>query len=81
MLSVKQAAARAAVSTGLVYEWIAAGALAHYRLGRPGRRGAIRIAEDDLLAFLASLKKEGRRPAPRAAPQPVPLQLKNLTLE
>ena len=65
MLSVKQAAARAAVSPGLIYELCACGELPHIRLGRPGKRGCIRIAEADLDAFLASRKREGR---PHAAP-------------
>jgi excisionase family DNA binding protein len=60
MLTVKQAAAVAAVSPGLVYVWVETGTLTHYRVGRPGRRGSIRVAEADLSAFLESLKREKR---------------------
>jgi excisionase family DNA binding protein len=56
MLTVKQAAKRAGVSPGVVYQWIGALILAHHRLGRPGTRGAIRIAEADLEAFLLSCR-------------------------
>jgi excisionase family DNA binding protein len=55
---VKQAAARLGVSPSLVYAWVESGVLSHYRLGRQGRRGCIRIAETDLDAFLASRKVE-----------------------
>jgi len=58
MLTVKQAATTAGVSAGLVYIWVESGVLPHYRLGRPGTRGAIRIGETDLFAFLESAKHE-----------------------
>ncbi len=80
MLTVKDAAARAGVSTALVYSWVAAGLLAHHRLGMPGRRGCIRIAEGDLDAFLAGQKREGRQEIP---PPAAPLRrppLKHLEL-
>ena len=60
MLTVKSAAGVAGVCLSVVYAWIQSGRLPHYRLGRPGFRGAIRIAEADLAAFLASLKQETR---------------------
>lgn len=65
MLTVKAAASIAGVCPGLVYIWVGSGKLAHYRLGRPGSRGAIRIAEEDLKTFLATLKREE---APKEAP-------------
>jgi excisionase family DNA binding protein len=77
MLSVKGAAQQLGVSEGLVYAWTAAGALAHHRLGLPGKRGVIRIAEADLEAFLASQKREGRMELP---PAPYGVRLKNLSL-
>ena len=81
MLTVKQAAQRAGVSTALVYAWISDKMLAHYRVGRPGSRGSIRIAEADLDAFLASLKREGRQPSsPPPAPKPHRITLQNLRL-
>lgn len=55
-LKVKEAAARANLSAGLIYELCALNLLAHIRVGRPGRRGCIRIEEADLDAFLASSK-------------------------
>lgn len=58
MLTVKQAAERAAVSAALVSGWCNAGLLSHHRLGLPGHRGCIRIAEADLVAFLASRRRE-----------------------
>jgi excisionase family DNA binding protein len=81
MLTVKDAAARAGVSAGLVYSWVTAGLLAHHRLGMPGKRGCIRIAEGDLDAFLARQKREGRQEVPPPpAPRPRPTRLKHLHL-
>ena len=57
-LTVKQAATRAAVSTSLIYESCARSVLPHIRLGRPGKRGCIRIASDELDGFLASRRIE-----------------------
>jgi excisionase family DNA binding protein len=57
VLNVRRAAERAGVSTGLVYVWVDSGVLTHYRMGKPGCRGSIRIAEPDLDAFLASLRR------------------------
>jgi excisionase family DNA binding protein len=80
MLSVNEAATLAGVSVALVYGWVAAGILPHYRLGLPGRRGAIRIAGADLDAFLASQRTEGRKdPPPPPAPAPRQ-QFKQLTI-
>jgi excisionase family DNA binding protein len=69
-LTVKAAAQLAGVCPGLVYIWVQSGVLAHYRVGRPGTRGAIRVAEADLHAFLASLKKETRPEESPPAPKP-----------
>ena len=68
MLTVKQAAARACVSAGLVRGWIGAGQLAHSRVGGLGRRGKILIAEADLDALLATFKVGTREPGRVAAP-------------
>jgi excisionase family DNA binding protein len=59
MLTVKQTAKLAGVSPGLVYIWVENG-LTHYRLGKPGCRGRIKIAEADLQAFLETQKREKR---------------------
>lgn len=81
MLTVKSAAANVGVSPGLVYAWVETGILPHYRMGKPGRRGAIRIAEVDLEAFIASLRKgEGPRESFPRDPKPT-LVLKHLKLK
>ena len=63
-LTPKQAAERAVVSLSLVYQWCQDGILVHYRLGRPGKRGRIRIEESDLVAFLETCRKEAGGPGP-----------------
>jgi excisionase family DNA binding protein len=81
VLSVKMAAKKAGVSAACVYSWVESGMLSHYRLGRrPGSRGCIRIAEADLDAFLASMRKEGGQasmPAKKVIPT---VRLKHLQL-
>ena len=73
MLTPKQAADKAGVSTSLVYEWCAQGLLPHYRFGRQGRRGTIRIDEIELEAFLARCRQA-------AHPQEEPRPLKHIRL-
>ncbi len=63
-LTPKQAAAHAVVSLSLVYQWCQDGVLVHYRLGRQGKRGRIRIEEADLVAFLETCRKEADAPGP-----------------
>ncbi len=81
MLTVKQIAEQLKVSSAVVYGWVSSGMLACYRLGAKGCRGAIRVAEADLEAFLAGQKRGGQRqnppPAPRAAS---PIKLRHLQL-
>jgi excisionase family DNA binding protein len=60
-LTPKQAAEKAVVSVSLIYQLCKDGVLVHYRLGRPGKRGRIRIEESDLEAFLETCKKEGEQ--------------------
>lgn len=79
-LKVKEAAEKANLSPGLIYELCALNILPHIRVGRPGTRGCIRIEEADLDAFLASLKREGRQPELPPAPKPQPIKLKHLHL-
>lgn len=55
-LTVRQAAERAAVSESLIYAWCSDGTLPHTRVGRKGKRGHIRIAQEDLDGLLASFK-------------------------
>jgi excisionase family DNA binding protein len=58
MLTVKQVADRASVSSALVYNWIASGRLAHFRFGKQGSRGSIRVDESDLSEFLLTLRHQ-----------------------
>lgn len=69
MLTVKAAAERAGVSAGLIYDWVSSKRLPHFRLGREGSRGSIRIAEADLEALLDSLR-HGDRPKDTILPTP-----------
>jgi predicted site-specific integrase-resolvase len=81
MLNVKAAADRAGISPALLYIWIEEGLLPHFRLGKPGTRGAIRIAEADLDAYLASLKR-GEQPKESVPPAPKrKITLKHLRLK
>lgn len=68
MLTVKQVAERLAVSQTCVYQLIATGKLACHRIGIG--RGAIRVGEDDLAAFVES----SRTPA-ESCPPPKPQKL------
>ena len=68
MLTVKEAAARACVSESLIYAWCQSGALPHFRLGLPGKRGKIAIEVEDLDATLASFKVGRREPEPQKSP-------------
>jgi excisionase family DNA binding protein len=81
VLTVKTAAEMAGVSAALVYIWVGEGVLPHFRLGKPGSsKGAIRIAEDDLEAFLFS-HKHGERAKESIPPaQKRKLVLKHLKL-
>ena len=67
MLTVSEVAKQFGVSTALVYQLVAQGRLACYRVGLG--RGAIRFAESDIDAYLESchVEPEERRrvPAPR----------------
>ena len=56
LLTVRAAAARAGVCASIVYGWVDRRLLPHFRLGMPGKRGKIAIAEEDLEAFLQSQK-------------------------
>jgi excisionase family DNA binding protein len=64
VLTVAEAAERMGVSDSLVYELCKAGLIRHTRHGRPGKRGCIRIEENDLQAYLAASIHEIRPPAP-----------------
>ena len=57
-MTVKEAATRLEISLSLCYLLIAEGRLPHRRIGQKGRRGCIRVTEEDLTAFLASIRGE-----------------------
>lgn len=59
LLTVAEAAERMRISPSLVYELCAAGEIAHLRLGRPGKRGTIRIPEDAVEKHLRGCRREG----------------------
>jgi len=80
MLTVKEIAERVAICESIVYGWIASGELPHFRLGSHARRGAIRVEEADLQAFLAAKKQEGRREFLPPSPKRRPIKLKHLRL-
>jgi excisionase family DNA binding protein len=56
MLTPREAAKRVGVSVSLIYAWVEARLIPHYRAGLRGRGGKILIAEGDLLTFWESLK-------------------------
>ncbi len=77
MLTVNQVAEQLGVSPGLVYGWCEGHLLSHYRVGAGGKRGSIRIGEEDLAAFLRARRVEPHQQDP--APQrPLPVKLKHL---
>lgn len=59
-MTVKQAAEHVGVSESLVYAWCKCGMLPHARLGRPGKRGTIRIDQDEFENFLRTMKVSGQ---------------------
>lgn len=68
MLTVNEVAARLKVSKSTIYNAVESGSMPHYRIG--AGRGAIRISEEQLEAFLlGSLVEEG--PATKPRPQDV----------
>jgi len=71
VLTPKQAAEKVGVSDSLVYEWCSQGRLPHYRFGRKGKRGCIRIEQADLDAFLADCLQQ---------PKEIDLPLKHIRL-
>lgn len=70
MLTPREAAKRWGISVSLVYQWVEQRMLAHYRAGAFGRRGKILIAEEDLEAFMAGMRVEGRQESVPAAKKP-----------
>jgi excisionase family DNA binding protein len=82
--TVRQAAKMLGVSRALVYAYCQSGELPHMRFGLPGRRGTIRIRQDDLELFVLKKRVEGgQEPPPNPAPgemRPKPVELRHLKL-
>jgi len=76
LLKVTDVQARLNVSQSTVYALIESGKLHCHRIGRG--RGAVRVSEEDLQAFLANCRSEQQREAPRCATPRV--KLKHLRL-
>ncbi|MHC5544324.1 helix-turn-helix domain-containing protein [Singulisphaera rosea] len=55
-MTVKEFAERAEISLSLAYVLVAEGRVPHRRIGRAGKRGAIRIAEEDFARFIESTR-------------------------
>lgn len=64
LLTVAEVAERLRISPSLVYEMVQGGKLPHIRFGKPGRRGTIRVAEEDVAEMIASCKSYGAEPEP-----------------
>jgi excisionase family DNA binding protein len=60
LLTVKEAAEYAAVSSSLLYGWCESKRLPHLRCGAAGKRGKILIHKEDLDSFLATLRVSAR---------------------
>ena len=54
--TVKEFASRAEICLSLAYLLVAEGRVPHRRIGQKGRRGAIRISEEDYQQFMGSTK-------------------------
>jgi len=81
VLTVKAAANRIGVSVALVYHWVEAKLLTHYRAGFKGKRGKVLIEESDLLAFWDTLKVTPEPRCETKAPVKTNLKLKHITLD
>jgi excisionase family DNA binding protein len=80
VLTVAEAAKHATVSEALVRIWIREGTLPHFRLGRKGKRGSIRIAVEDLDGLLANFRVEKREPERLKAPVRKPSVLHHIRI-
>ena len=78
MLKVADVAKRLGVSTALVYQLVAQGRLACYRIGLG--RGAIRFAESDVEAYLDSCRIESAERTPHSRSSVRMPRLKHLHL-
>jgi excisionase family DNA binding protein len=55
-MTVKEFAEKAEISLSLAYALVAEGRVPHRRIGQRGRRGAIRISEEDFRQFMEAVK-------------------------
>jgi len=79
LMTVAEVAARLQVSPSSVYLLIERGLLPHHRIG--ARRGAIRITEADLTAYLMACREGASSPPISSATEPrQPSALKHLKL-
>lgn len=76
-LTVRETADRLRISASSVYLLVESGRLGHHRIG--ARRGAIRISEADLAAYLAGCRQELTTNNPPPAPVALP-KLKHIKL-
>lgn len=74
LLTVRQVAARLAVSPSFVYALLTGGRLKHHRLG--GGQGGIRVSEQQLGEYLCGTERGGE-PMPQRTP-PKPIMLRHL---
>jgi excisionase family DNA binding protein len=81
MYTVRTAAEKLGLCPSVVYSLVASGTLPHYRLGKQPGKGAIRISEADLDAFLKTRKREKEPEATPPAPRKPAIVLKHLRLK
>ena len=55
-MTVREFSVRAEISLSLAYALLAEGKVPHRRIGQRGKRGCIRITEEDFKSFLESTK-------------------------
>lgn len=57
-MTVRQFADRAEIRLSLAYALIAEGRVPHRRIGQRGKRGAIRVSEEDFQEFMQAVKAQ-----------------------
>lgn len=79
LLTIEQVAELLHVSQATVYDLIAEGKIAHYRVSSKGKRGTIRFDIDQVQAFLDSCEVAADG-VPEAPPKKTPRELPSLDL-
>ena len=78
-MTIRQAAERLEISRSLLYTLCKLGVIRHSRVGRPGKRGSIRIGEEAILEYLRA--REVGPAVARPTPSPRPrIKLQHLQL-